>query len=463
MKKALWLSLVILFTLGFYLQADQREEPIDVIIALDKSLSMEKKIHEVSEYVNKSIIDEILRPGDFFLVVAFYGKTEVPVSMTIGGEADKAKAKKMVSAIMADGRFTDIGNALDVLKEKVEKYSQPERKKYLLLITDGIQEAPPGSKYHAAGGKFNHEFLANAKTIEKMGWKVQILGIGTFQAAKELAQELSGSYAELSAAPTSQEIGEKIQDFLAVIELLPPAIMSAVGYGGQGTLTVTLQSKGTSEEKRIEVSGIQLSLAGKAEQDILAQPVAIAIKAGEKREVKVPLQIRQKLPQGNLTGTIRFLFASADRFIPVVTEVRFQVKSFLENFWYWILAGIIAAGIVIRLLAHLAASIQPGSKVRFRLVVEGAAPAQAIYTLREGQNLFLDEAEGQVRVSRDRSPNSLARLNCFQKKLGMTLLKGQRFPKLHEVPANALDFSFRLRTESRKEVMVTFESLTKHE
>ena len=41
---------------------------------------------------------------------------------------------------------------------------------------------------------FNHEFLANTKTIMQKGWKVMILGIGIDTAAKDLAKELQGTY-----------------------------------------------------------------------------------------------------------------------------------------------------------------------------------------------------------------------------------------------------------------------------
>ncbi len=45
--------------------ADSRKDNIDVIIALDKSLSMENKIGGVREWVNSFIIDQLLIPGDY--------------------------------------------------------------------------------------------------------------------------------------------------------------------------------------------------------------------------------------------------------------------------------------------------------------------------------------------------------------------------------------------------------------
>ena len=168
------------------------------MIALDKSLSMEHKIAAVKDWVNSYLMDQVVIPGDFLVIVAFYGKADVVVSQVIKDDADRAAVKKVVSGIRGNGRFTDIGNALDVLKAQIAEKEKDGRDKYVLLLTDGIQEAPPTSKYYSPDGKFNHEFLANTKTIQEKGWKVMILGIGTETAAKDLATTVSGSYTEIT-------------------------------------------------------------------------------------------------------------------------------------------------------------------------------------------------------------------------------------------------------------------------
>ena len=158
--------------------ADTRKDNIDVIIALDKSLSMEHKVVAVKEWVNSFIIDQLLISGDYLVVVAFYGKTDVTISQSVGDDAAKKSLKRKILQIRGNGRFTDIGNVLDVVKSQIATRENDGREKYVLLLTDGIQEAPPSSKYYSKDGKFNHEFLANTKTIQQKGWKVMILGIG---------------------------------------------------------------------------------------------------------------------------------------------------------------------------------------------------------------------------------------------------------------------------------------------
>ena len=265
MKKFLVLALLLALAGVAGISADVRTEPIDVIVALDKSLSMVDKIGAVEEYVNTYIIDQLLIPGDYFLVVAFYGKTEIPVAMRITGEADKQKAKQAISRLVGDGRFTDIGNALDVLGTELAKLPDQNRRKHLLLITDGIQEAPPASRYYSRDGKFTHEFLENTKTIQKKGWKIEILGIGTHAGASELAESLAAGYTELSEAPTAQEFIEKTRGFLASVEITEGPALSAVQRSGPGPApTLGLTSRGHEQPVTLELSGIRLSLPGAA-------------------------------------------------------------------------------------------------------------------------------------------------------------------------------------------------------
>src|SRR5512137_2234662 len=93
------------------LQADQRQDPMDVIIALDKSLSMEQEIAAVKQYVSTSIVDGLLIPGDLLIVIAFYGKADILVSTEVSDTASREAIKKAIAGIRADGRWTDIGGA----------------------------------------------------------------------------------------------------------------------------------------------------------------------------------------------------------------------------------------------------------------------------------------------------------------------------------------------------------------
>ena len=175
MKRHIFLIMFIVLFLQFPVFPDNREDNIDVFIVLDKSLSMEDKIEAVSGYINTFIVDKIIIPGDMLYILDFYGKTEILINSTITDENHKTEIKNTIKKVKADGRFTDIGNALDGLSEIIPRYENNGRLKYMLLITDGKQEAPPESVYYSPDGSFNHRFLEHTRTIEKQGWKIRRL------------------------------------------------------------------------------------------------------------------------------------------------------------------------------------------------------------------------------------------------------------------------------------------------
>ena len=429
-------------------RAQERTDPIDVIVALDKSLSMVGKFEAVQEYVTDYLIDQVLIPGDLFLVVAFYGQTEVPVSMTIGGEADKAMARRIIGEQIADGRFTDIGNALDVLTEKVEKYSDPERRKLLLLVTDGIQEAPPDSRYYSPDGSFNHAFLQSAEVIQKKGWRVHILGIGLDTQARELAEELGGTHLSVSEEPSKEELIESTRRLLAVLEAHPEVRLGPLDPRGRGRLELTVSSQGHEDTKRVRIRSILLSLPGEAPRNILPGPVTWEIPPGSSARYQAPVLVPALPAAGEHSGRLEFEFAGPEGFVPVVMPVRFRVLSFFGSYRLWILIAI-AAIVLAAVLIGLFAIRSRKARFRFHLVVEGqtSEQSQVIYRIVEGRPQYLDEQEGVLAVGPNRSPQSLARLTAIRQGVRMALLRPEKFPRLTEVPVSVLDFDFRVRVD----------------
>jgi hypothetical protein len=467
MKKFLLLALLLALAGAAGISADVRTEPIDVIVALDKSLSMVEEIGAVTEYVNSYIIDQLLIPGDYFLVLAFYGRTEIPVAMRINGDADKQKARQAVAALAANGRFTDIGSALDVLGAELAKLPEQNRRKHLLLITDGIQEAPPASRYYSRDGKFTHEFLENTKTIQKQGWKIEILGIGTHAGAGELAEHLAAGYTELSEAPTAREFIEKTRGFLSSVEITSGPEFLPFNSLGRGRLRLGLTSRGHEQAVTLELSGIRLALPGQAEQNILRGSRRLIVAPGAPLQSYLPLRLKPRLPLGEYRGEIRFVFAGETQFTPVVMPAEFQVESLLAgtlrelassirlNLRYWLIGAAVLLALLALLLVLLLA--RPGkARCRFRLVVEGRkrATGAKASTIVEGQPLFLEELEGSVGVVDRRSPASLARLAAVRGGVRLTVLRSEKFPGLKTLPPSILDQDLTVRLEGKKELTI---------
>jgi hypothetical protein len=154
-----------------------RSGSLDVVLLLDKSLSMASCFEEAKNYAAGNVLGAILIPGDRLIVETVYGKVDRLVTATISSEEDKAKAIRAIRQVKADGKFTDLGAALDAAKKDLDELGQNDRPKYVLLITDERQEAPKGSPYQATDYKLKHPSLAYVKRLDLGKFRAITVGL----------------------------------------------------------------------------------------------------------------------------------------------------------------------------------------------------------------------------------------------------------------------------------------------
>ncbi len=158
--------------------AEKRSKGLDVILLLDKSLSMAPFFDQVKAYAAGNVLEPILLPGDRLILETFYGKVERLYDGTIRSEADKAAAIRTLRSVRADGHYTDIGAALDAAQRDLAELGQPDRPKYVLLITDERQEAPAGSPYASKNHKLDHPALEYVKRVDLGKFRAITVGFG---------------------------------------------------------------------------------------------------------------------------------------------------------------------------------------------------------------------------------------------------------------------------------------------
>lgn len=427
--------------------ADTRTENIDVVVALDRSLSMEKKVDAVKSYVTTYLVDQVLIPGDRFVVVAFYGKTELLVNQLITGEADKAAVRKAIAAVRGNGRYTDIGNALDELQRQVAPLEEDGRKKFILLLTDGIQEAPPTSRYWSRDGTFNHAFLANTKTIQKKGWKIQILGIGTDTAARDLARELDGSYNEITDTLSVDALQRTTEGLFGKLALDGAVTARPVAADGASALSFLLRSEGYTEEARVTIEGIAAQVGSLSAPSILEQSFTFTARPTGLTRVTVPVRFPPGMPAGTSSAVLSFTFGAGERFAPSEAAVSLRVMGWIgNNPWIVAAAAVVLAAIVVGLV-FLVVRLARGKPARFAVQVDGQPVPPGTITLPAGREIYLNDTAGTFTLVRRRNARSIARFAGRRRALVLQVLKADRFPRLDEVPPDARGKSFVVRTE----------------
>ena len=438
--------------------ADTRKDNIDVIIALDKSLSMENKVGGVTEWVNLSIIDQLLIPGDTLIVVAFYGKADVIISQTVKDDADKKALQGIITKIRGNGRYTDIGNALDVVKAQVAARQSDGREKYILLLTDGIQEAPPGSKYYSKDGKFNHEFLANTKTIQEKGWKIMILGIGTDTAAKDLAHELKGTYNEVSGNASAGSLAETTEAFFGSITTEGPVRVGGVSAEGSSSLSLDLKASGLKNDASVTLNGVTARIGTREIPNVLPAPFKFGVKKDGPTHVSVPLKFPTDLPPGPASGALTFSFGTGAVFSPADANVSFVVNNWMQNNLILLICAVIIALLLLAFLAVVIWRLTRGKPLRFSLTIDEEPVGDGPVSLSAGHELYLNETTGVFSLVPHRSAKSLARFTVKSARLLLGVLKQDRFPKLKEVPPDAMGRTFVLRSENGRSLSLKVQS-----
>jgi Mg-chelatase subunit ChlD len=436
--------------LGSPILADTRKDNIDVIIALDKSLSMEKKVNAVKSWVSSFIIDQLIIPGDFLTVIAFYGKADLIISQTIQNDADRKAAKAVISQIRGNGRFTDIGNALDSVKAQLAAKETDGREKYVLLLTDGIQEAPPSSKYWSKNGTFNHEFLANTKTIQQKGWKVMILGIGIDTAAKDLAKELQGSYSEITNKLTPDTITQKAGTLFGTPTIDGPVTVGPIGVDGSSRISFVLKPSGLAGDIRITVSGLDAQVGTRSIPGLLSSALTLTVKKDGTTPVSFPVQFPPVLTTGSSTGTLTFAFGSTERFSPAQVPVSLHVLGWVQSNLILSAAALLVLLILLALIAFLVWRLTRGKPLRFAVLIDDAPVQADVLSLRAGRELYLNEIASVFSLAAKRTGKSVAKFSVKDTKLALALLKQDRFPKVKDVPPDARGKTFALRSESGK-------------
>jgi hypothetical protein len=158
--------------------SDVRTGGIDFIILMDTSLSMESSIEAAKRYAAGEIFGRLVEQGDWVALVQFFGKSEAIWKGELTSNADIATVVRSLNLLQANGRYTDIGSALDFVDALVLERGHPERPKYILLLTDERQEAPKDTKYYSQDYSIRHPLLEYVKRVDLGSFRLITVGYG---------------------------------------------------------------------------------------------------------------------------------------------------------------------------------------------------------------------------------------------------------------------------------------------
>ena len=198
-KKTTLIAFLLLFIAGSFLfsqsQADQDTKRRDFVVILDVSGSMEEenRFTNVKNYLEKEVIDGLLKNGDDFTLVLCGTNAREQFTRTINSDADRAALKADLARLEPTDNFTDIGVAMEKTAEIIERPEKAGTRRVILFITDGLNAPPPDSKYRGVDLSVDERFKSIGERISRGAWFLYVIGIGGETAAGEIAGLIPGS------------------------------------------------------------------------------------------------------------------------------------------------------------------------------------------------------------------------------------------------------------------------------
>jgi hypothetical protein len=149
----------------------------DVVILLDVSQSVFSEFTSIREYLIKGTLEKQMDLGDYFHLLTFADDPRVELSRRINSEEDIEAVLKEILLLYPFGQYTDLVAALQFLNSYTESLPD-ERKKVVVILTDGIHDPPPG-RYEAAEGEDGKPgslaLQEAAEAIREKDWDVNIV------------------------------------------------------------------------------------------------------------------------------------------------------------------------------------------------------------------------------------------------------------------------------------------------
>jgi hypothetical protein len=377
----------------------------DLILLLDSSASVLPWYREVNDYLVGPFVKDYLRFGDSFHLLTFGDRQQIEVVREIAGEKDVKAVLGRLFLLLPLDRHTDFIGALEWLQGYVAGLPQ-RRPKTIIIVTDGIQNAAPGTV--TAGLEASAATAAVEKAsaaLRALGWPVHIVMLPFSQDARQAAgaaiqggTSAAGTTAagttaagtpgpsttdQSPSAPVAATQGSSGEEGGVVVGQVAATALGAsvtdwpatgsgsgatVGLGGNlalpritfpedlGTvgrsLTLPLTIKNTGD-LRLSIKLEEVTFEGAS----LGSPegnVGLDLPPGVTGTIKARLRLPQSVPVGRQSASFGLVFANQLRVAPQEGVVRFELSdsplaAILSSRWN-ILALVLAVCFVIGLL-----------------------------------------------------------------------------------------------------------------
>jgi len=141
--------------------------PVDYYLVIDTSGSMaDGTIDKVKSTL--PVLLQSVHLGDKVSLIRFDSDAQSVAEFTIQSDTDIAAIANEVQSLKATGLHTDIGRLIEFLKEHTRSVSEIERRQYIVILSDGIDDPPPPASKAKKNTKQSKVSLSEYEAKDKL-------------------------------------------------------------------------------------------------------------------------------------------------------------------------------------------------------------------------------------------------------------------------------------------------------
>ena len=388
---------------------------IDLVVMIDTSESMFPYFDDVTNYLIQDLLTAKLHAGDTFHLLSFSSTPELEISLAINSESAAQQAFGRILLLHALGRYTDLVAALQFLGSYVKELPETNPKQ-IILITDGVNDPPPGSPNKADPAVVQAAIVNAASAMRREGWTFNILKVPPQPAPGEEGEK---SYlADIAQALGVTIVPYKVNDSGNLTGRTTgfPDLSFPPALGKVGTVfTAPFHIKNWKTEPII----VKLSSIQSDGVELLQQHVSVPVPATGEAILNATIRLPLSYPKGDHQASIQLLFDDDPRISPTSGTLSFTYtgKGGLPiprlTFLYvlYIILGLGVIYLLIRLFLYMRNKLSEApitGIARGQAMRAGAVPVSALVSAPAHGGRKLSSAGARAQASATHTPKRIS-------------------------------------------------------
>jgi len=293
---------------------------IDLVVMVDTSASMFPYFDDLMNYLVHDLLATRLHRGDTFHLLSFDSTPEVEIALEMNSPEAADRAFGRILLLHPLGRYTDLPAALQFLYKYVKELPETNPKQ-IILITDGVNDPPPGSVTSGMNDASVRAAVTDvAGNMKKEGWKFDILKVPPQPVPGEegLKSYLPDIAKTLSVPIVPYNTGEK-QVVTGMTTGFPTLIFPpALGKVGNRFIAQFRVKNWKAEPIIVELSSVQSDGAA-----LLDRKVSITVAANAEADLAVPIRLPRAYAKGDHAAGVQLSFNPDLRISPTSGTLTF--------------------------------------------------------------------------------------------------------------------------------------------